>query len=104
MKKLLPFILVLFFSVSLFAKKPKKITIYSKPGCGRCEYVKKALNSKKVKFKELSTADAEVKRNMWKKLQADKVKGSITMPVVEVNGKLHYNMKNLDNFVTKLVK
>ena len=41
--------------------------------------------------------------NMWKQLRDGGFTGeSVTMPVVKVNGKLHYNIKDLTGFVGSL--
>ena len=60
-----------------------KITVYSKPNCHSCEFAKKYLNDKGVKFKEINVfKDAEA-------LAMLRDKGFSQMPVVDVNGEFH---------------
>ena len=59
------------------------IKIYSKPNCMSCEFAKKYLNDKGVKFKEIDVfKDAEA-------LAMLRDKGFSQMPVVDVNGDFH---------------
>ena len=78
------------------------IILYTQAGCGRCSYVKKELTAKGIAFDEVDvnggTPDAT---NMWKQLRDGGFTGdSVTMPVVKVNGQLHYNIKDLAGFVS----
>ena len=60
-----------------------KITVYSKPNCMACNFTKKYLNDKGVKFKEINVfKDAEA-------LAMLRDKGFSQMPVVDVNGEFH---------------
>ena len=83
---------------------PNLIIVYSKPGCGRCSFVKKGLNEKGVKYKEVDVTTTDPMVNeMWKNLRDGGFSGeSVTMPVVKVNGKLHYNIKDLNKFLTDI--
>ncbi len=77
------------------------IIVYSKPGCSRCAFVKKSLLQKGIKFKEVdvTSGDPEV-NNMWMDLRHGGFSGeSVTMPVVKVEGQLHYNIRDLQQFV-----
>ena len=59
------------------------IKIYSKPNCMACNFTKKYLNDKGVKFKEINVfKDAEA-------LAMLRDKGFSQMPVVDVNGDFH---------------
>ena len=59
------------------------VTIYSKPNCMACNFTKKYLNDKGVKFKEINVfKDAEA-------LAMLRYKGFSQMPVVDVNGEFH---------------
>jgi glutaredoxin len=78
-----------------------RVVLYTKPGCGRCAAVKKQLDDRKIQYLlvDISTSSPEV-NNMWKKLRDSGFTGdSVTMPVVRVNGKYHYNIKDLNGFV-----
>jgi glutaredoxin len=81
-----------------------RIIMYSKPGCGRCAAMKKQLDDRKIPYElvDVSTTSPEV-NNMWKKLRDGGFTGdSVTMPVVRVDGKYHYNIKDLTKFVAEL--
>ena len=59
------------------------ITVYSKPNCMSCEFAKKYLNDKGVKFEEIDVfQDADA-------LAMLRDKGFSQMPVVDVNGEFH---------------
>lgn len=80
------------------------IVMYSNPGCSRCAMVKKELNARGIKYEEYSTAsDSPEINHMWKALRDGGFTGdSVTMPVMRVNGKYHYNIKDLAGFVKGL--
>jgi glutaredoxin len=80
------------------------IIVYTQAGCGRCSTVKKEMNAKGISFLEVdvNSSSPEV-ADMWKKLRDGGFTGtSVTMPVVKVDGKLHYNIKDLMGFVAGL--
>jgi glutaredoxin len=80
------------------------IIVYSKPGCSRCAFIKKGFNDKGIKYKEVDVTSADPAVNdMWKSLRDGGFTGeSVTMPVVKVHGKLHYNIKDLNKFVSEV--
>jgi glutaredoxin len=80
------------------------IIVYTKPGCGRGTFVKKELKSKGVAFEEVDVSGTSPEVNdMWAKLREGGFSGgSVTMPVVRVNGKYHYNIKDMSKFVGDL--
>ena len=82
------------------------IILYSKPGCSRCDFVKKELTAKGIAFEEYSTtSDSPEISNMWAGLRASGFSGgSVTMPVVRANGQYHYNIPDLSGFVASLKK
>ena len=59
------------------------ITIYSKPNCMSCEFAKKYLNEKGVKFKEINVF--EDKEAMQYLLNG----GYSQLPVVDIDGEFH---------------
>ena len=59
------------------------ITIYSKPNCMSCEFAKKYLNEKGVKFKEINVF--EDKEAMQYLLNG----GYSQLPVVDIEGEFH---------------
>ena len=82
------------------------IVLYSKPGCSRCSFVKKQLESQGIAFEEFNTASSSPEiNNMWAQLRnSGFTGGSVTMPVVRANGKYYYNIPDLAGFVEKLKK
>jgi len=83
-----------------------QIVIYSKPGCSRCAFVRKSLNEKGIKYKEVDvTSGTPEVSDMWMNLRHGGFAGeSVTMPVVKVKGQLHYNIKDLQQFVSGIEK
>lgn len=81
-----------------------KIILYSKPGCGRCTIAKNQLTSLGIKFDEVNTQSGSPEvNNMWSQLRNQGFTGgSVTMPVIRVDGKYHYDINNLQDFVAKL--
>ncbi len=80
------------------------IIVYTQVGCGRCSFVKKEMTAKGLAFEEVdvNSGSPEV-NNMWKQLRdGGFTDDSVTMPVVKVNGQLHYNIKDLAGFVNGL--
>lgn len=59
------------------------ITVFSKPNCMQCNFTKKYLNDKGVKFKEINVFKDD------KSLAMLRDKGFSQMPVVDVNGEFH---------------
>ena len=82
------------------------IILYSKPACGRCSFVKKQLIALNIPFEEYSTASTSPEiNNMWAGLRDSGFTGeTVTMPVVRVNGKYYYNIKDMQAFVNDLKK
>lgn len=80
------------------------IILYAKPGCSRCTYAKKQLNNLGIKFLEIDThSDSPEVPNMWSQMrQQGFTGGSVTMPVIRVNGTYHYDIKDLGGFIQKL--
>lgn len=80
------------------------IIVYTQVGCGRCATVKKEMKAKGIAFEEVDVNSGSPEVNaMWKNLRDGGFTGdNVTMPVVKVNGKLHYNIKDLAGFVDGL--
>lgn len=73
-----------------------KITVYSKPNCMSCEFSKKYLKDKGVKFDEIDVfKDAEA-------LAMLRDRGYAQMPVVDVNGVFHTGFR--PDLLAKTVK
>lgn len=80
------------------------IILYAKPGCSRCTYAQKQLNSLGIAFVEINThSDSPEVPNMWSKMREQGFTGgSVTMPVIRVKGTYHYDIKDLGGFIQKL--
>ena len=102
MKRISVLILFTLFFATLHAGNSKKIIVYSKKGCGRCNYVKNYLKENKIKHQVLKIANNEINTEMWKLLRDEGHKGSVTMPVVKIGNEVYYNIKDLKGFVKKL--
>ena len=72
------------------------VTVYSKPNCMACNFTKKYLNDKGVKFEEIDVLkDAE-------SLAMLRDEGYSQMPVVVINGEFHTGFQ--PNLLSKAVK
>jgi len=82
----------------------KGIVVYSKNGCGRCDYVTKYLSDNNIPFQDLNiTTDKAADAQMGKVLFANGFKGgSFTTPVITVDEEVHYNIKDLKSFLAEL--
>lgn len=80
------------------------IVVYSKNGCGRCEYVTNYLKLNEIPFTDLNiTTDQRSEDLMSEVLYADGYKGgSFMTPVITVNGEVFYNIKDIKGFVKDL--
>jgi pathogenesis-related protein 1 len=96
-------IAVFFLLVGTNSGISQKIEVYTMEGCGRCAYTIEYLNEKNIQYTEFSTSNDENNSKMWNILYAtNKYKGgSITMPVVVINGEVNYNIKDLKGFLTE---
>jgi len=81
-----------------------EIILYAKPGCGRCTFAKKQLNSLGIQYVEVDThSDSPEVANMWSQMRNQGFKGgSVTMPVIRVDGKYHYDIQDIGGFINKL--
>ena len=80
------------------------IIVYTREGCSRCSFVKKEMKKNQIEFEEVDvnggSAEAD---NMWKLLRDTGFTGNtVTMPVVKINGELHYNIKDLAGFIGEI--
>ena len=72
------------------------ITIYSKPNCKQCEFVKRYLNDKGVKYEETNAfEDAEA-------LAMLRDQGYAQLPVVDIEGEFHTGFR--PDVLAKVVK
>ena len=80
------------------------IIVYTREGCGRCSFIKKELKENKIDFFEVDVNDGSAEaNNMWKLLRDTGFTGTtVTMPVVKINGELHYNIKDMAGLVATI--
>lgn len=83
----------------------KGVVVFSKDGCGKCQYAKNYLKENNIAFKELNISQSdEDQQYMWKALMDGGFSGSsVQTPVIMVDGKIHYNM-DLKAFLSGLKK
>lgn len=84
--------------------KPGDIIVYTKPGCGRSEYIIDYLKSNQISYVEYSTSNKMYQTKMLDDLlnYGNFKEGKITFPVILHEENIHYNIKNLEKFVHKL--
>jgi glutaredoxin len=81
-----------------------KLNIFTRDGCGRCEFAINYLDKNKVIYNELNTT-IHLPNNdlMFEMLQKAGFKGNtVEMPVIIYNGVTHYNIKDLSNFLKSI--
>ncbi len=91
-------------SVPKAAFSNAEIILYAKPGCGRCSFVRKKMDELNIQYLEIDAhSDSPEVNNMWAQMRSQGFPGgSVTMPVVRVNGKYHWDIKDLEGFVNNL--
>ncbi len=84
----------------------KGIVVYSKNGCGRCEYVVEYLRKNNIAFEDLNISiNKKADQEMSEVLFASGFKGgSFMTPVITVDEEVHYNIENLQSFLEDLKK
>ncbi|MBK7008542.1 MAG: glutaredoxin [Saprospiraceae bacterium] len=72
----------------------KGVVVFSKDGCGKCQYAVKYLKENNIKFQEINISKSEDDQSlMWKMLMEDGFADTyVQTPVILVNGKANYNM------------
>jgi glutaredoxin len=81
----------------------KGVHLFTMRGCGRCSWTKQMMDKKGIAYQHYDTDKPNYNSIMWKQLSKGGHKGErITMPVIVVDGKVHYNIKELGNLVEGL--
>lgn len=80
------------------------IVVFNKEGCPRCAYSTNYLLEQNIPFRMLNTVEnPDNNKLMWDYLKANGVaKGTVTMPVILVDGKLTHSHKDLLAFLSGL--
>ena len=104
MKRIFLSIALLALSFTLYADTSAQLTIFTKPGCGRCAYTIEYLKKNNIAYTEYSTSDKSNNAKMWSTLRdSGKFKGgSISMPVVVINGETYFSIPNLKEFTESI--
>jgi len=82
------------------------IVVYSKAGCGRCEYVTNYLKANGIPFTDLNiTDDRSANDQMSRVLFASGFKGgTFKTPVITIDGEVFYNIPDIKKFVSDIDK
>jgi glutaredoxin len=82
----------------------KGITLFSKDGCGRCTFAAKYLTENKIVYKEVNISKNKAdQRVMWEVLEKAGMQGtSVQTPVIVVDGKVNYQVSDLQSFLVGL--
>lgn len=82
------------------------ITLYTKPGCGRCTQAKDYLRSLDISYTEVNlTKKSSDVDAMWAGLRAQGFKGgSVQTPIVMREGKYYHEIPDVRKFLGELVK
>jgi len=86
-------------SLNLICSAQDKVTIYAKPGCGRCEYAMEFMKENKIPFIQYNSADDARNDEMWNLVRnTGKYSNgeSITMPVLVFKGNVYFSVDDLD--------
>jgi len=80
------------------------LVVYTMSSCGRCAQTKEYLKKNAIPFQEYNTDKSENNNKMFEVLQktGNYKGGSIQMPVIVYQGKVHYNIADLQGFLSKL--
>ena len=84
----------------------KGIVVFSKRGCGRCTYTTKYFDEKGVPYKELNISDDKKTSDFfWSTLRKNGfANGSVQTPVIVVDGKVNYKIRDLKGFLEETAK
>ncbi|MBP7901380.1 MAG: hypothetical protein KA015_01045 [Spirochaetes bacterium] len=106
MKKIAIMTVLVLSAIMLQAQSVPAVDVYTMPGCSRCTHVVDFLKGNNIRYNEYSTSKNENRSKMWTLLKSPKSGfsgGSVTMPVVEFNGKLYFNIPNLSEFEASIL-
>ncbi|MEZ4912081.1 MAG: glutaredoxin domain-containing protein, partial [Saprospiraceae bacterium] len=74
-----------------------KINVFTKNGCGRCEFTIKYLQENNIPYVELNTSMHQPNNDlMWEQLEkTDHNSKSVQLPVIVQNGRVYQNIESL---------
>lgn len=78
-----------------------KVNVFTKNGCGRCEFTIKYLQDNNIPFVELNTSMHQPNSDlMWKQLaNTDHNSNSVQLPVIVYEGKIYQNIQSLPSLL-----
>ena len=78
-------------------KESNKVKIYTRNGCGRCEYAVNFLKQNHIDYAEYNTSDQKNSKLMWNEIKRSKKHygNSITMPVIIYKNDCYFNIPDL---------
>ena len=78
-------------------KELKKVKIYTRNGCGRCEYAIRFLKQHDIEYTEYKTSNQQNARLMWNTIKRSNKqhRNSVTMPVIVYKNKCYFDIPNL---------
>jgi len=80
------------------------LIVYFKPGCNRCESFMKILDEKYIRYTrvDMSTDDPRIPQ-MWKDVQTEGFNGgTIRYPIIRYQGKVIWDMIDMNAFIESL--
>ena len=85
---------------------PEQITIFTIDDCKRCEYAVEMLEFLELDYKVYNTSDRLVYNQlMWDALYVlGNKEGRIKMPVIALDNKIHFSIKDLEKFMESFAK
>ncbi len=104
MKYLISITAALIISFSLYAETTSEIFVYTREGCGRCEFTINYLKSHNITYTEYPIADVTNYNRLCEIIsKSGKTNnGFIRTPVIIKNGIVNFNIDNLEEFVKNL--
>ncbi|MCK9612582.1 MAG: glutaredoxin domain-containing protein [Bacteroidales bacterium] len=94
-----------FFDTSCFVNGIHTITVYSKPGCGRCETVMNVLDKDTIPYQKIILNDSLshiLDAKIFKALPKPGISYGVKYPVLEIDDKLFFYIANHWEFANAL--
>ena len=98
------FLVLLFALIHSVTFALPSVEIFTMPGCERCSYSMNYMKGHNINYVEYSISDVNNNLKLTELLKSsDNYEGgSITMPVINNNGSVYFNINELDNFLAGL--
>jgi len=98
------FLVLLFALIHSVTFALPSVEIFTMPGCERCLYSMEYMKEHNINYVEYSIADVNNNSRLMELLKSsDNYEGgSITMPVINDQGNINFNINDLDNFLAGL--